>query len=77
MALKKLQPIADKGHPESEFLMSHLLKRTQGDWQKYAQAYNAHLKSEDISPAACYYPETQSIVIHPHLSGRKAPQIIE
>ncbi len=75
-AIQKLQPLADKGHPESEFLLSHLLKRTQGDWQRYAKAYNNHLKSEQLSPAACYYPETQSIAIHPHLKERKAPQFV-
>ena len=72
-----LQECADAGHPDSELLMSHLLKQ-QGDsrWEQYATAYNRHLDTTRAVPAACYYPQHSRIALHPHLCQRRAPQFV-
>lgn len=75
-ALALLTPLADKGHPDSELLVCHLLKRKQGDWQTYAKAYNDHFITEMMAPAACYYPDSQTIAIHPHLHRRDVPMFV-
>ena len=69
-----LQECADAGHPDSELLLSHMLKR-QGDprWEQYASAYNRHLDTTRAVPAACYYPQHQRISLHPHLCQRRTP----
>ena len=75
-ALALLTPLADKGHPDSELLVCHLLKRKQGSWQAYAKAYNDHFVTEMMAPAACYYPDSQTIAIHPHLHRREVPMFV-
>lgn len=75
-ALALLTPFADKGHPDSELLVCHILKRQHGNWQPYAKAYNDHFITEMMAPAACYYPDTQTIAIHPHLQRRNAPMFV-
>ncbi len=75
-ALALLTPFADKGHPDSELLVCHIKKRQHGDWQSYAKAYNDHFITEMLAPAACYYPDTQIIAIHPHLHRRGAPMFV-
>ncbi len=75
-ALALLTPFADKGHPDSELLVCHILKRQHGEWQGYAKAYNDHFITEMMAPAACYYPDTQTIAIHPHLHRRGAPMFV-
>ncbi|OUS31543.1 hypothetical protein A9Q99_02955 [Gammaproteobacteria bacterium 45_16_T64] len=76
-ALALLTPLADKGHGDSELLVCHMLKRNQNtDWQVYARAYNQHFVTEMMSPAACYYPESRVIAIHPHLHEREVPMFV-
>ncbi len=75
-ALALLTPFADKGHPDSELLVCHILKRQHKNWQGYAKAYNDHFITEMMAPAACYYPDTQIIAIHPHLHRRGAPMFV-
>lgn len=76
-ALALLRPLADKGHGDSELLVCHILKRNQDpEWQRYAQAYNKHFATEMMAPAACYYPESRVIAIHPHLHERDVPMFV-
>ena len=76
-AVTPLTACADAGHPESELLLSHLLKRRGNErWQHYASAYNRHLESRRSVPAACYYPDSCVIALHPYLLDRNAPQLV-
>ncbi|PCJ45961.1 MAG: hypothetical protein COA99_03730 [Moraxellaceae bacterium] len=75
-ALSLLTPLADKGHPDSELLVCHMIKRQHGHWQRYAKAYNSHFVTEMLAPAACYYPNSQTIAIHPHLLHRDVPMFV-
>jgi len=76
-ALAPLQICADAGHPESELLLSHLLKRLGNErWHHYAGAYNRHLEARKAVPAACYYPDSRTIALHPYLLQRRAPQLV-
>ena len=71
-----LMPIADKGHADSQLAMCHILKKTRGNWQRYAEMYNAGVRTVRAVPAACYYPESRVIAIHPHLRERNIPQFV-
>lgn len=75
-AIQLLQPIADSGHRDSQLAMCHLLKRTHGDWKKYAEMHNSSVRVVQAVPAACYYPESKTIAIHPHLFQRNVPQFV-
>ncbi|MDX1692520.1 MAG: hypothetical protein R3208_02070 [Ketobacteraceae bacterium] len=75
-ALTLLRPLAESGHADSQLALCHILKRTRGDWQRYAEMYNASVRTVRAVPAACYYPETRTIAIHPHLSQRNVPQFV-
>lgn len=75
-AVELLEHLAAKNHTESQLLLSHILKRTGGNWQRWADRYNRNLQRTKLVPAACYYPESQSICIHPHLHERKVPQFV-
>lgn len=75
-AMELFRPLADAGHRDSQLAMCHLLKRTQGDWKKYAAMHNNSVRSVKAVPAACYYPEQQTIAIHPHLFQRNVPQFV-
>jgi len=76
-AIQPLQTCAAANHPDSKLLLSHLLKR-KGDerWQQYAQEYNQHCATVRAVPAACYYSESATIAIHPHLQELNTPQFV-
>ena len=76
-AIPFLESCAASGHADSKLLLSHLLKR-RGDerWQKYAQEYNRQTATVRAVPAACYYPESRTIAIHPHLEELNTPQFV-
>ena len=71
-----LKPLAEAGHGDSQLAMCHILKKTQGNWQHYAEMYNASIRTVKAVPAACYYPDTRVIAIHPHLHQRNIPQFV-
>lgn len=71
-----LRPIADAGHPDAQLAMCHILKKSRGNWQRYAEMYNASVRTSKAVPAACYYPDSQTIAIHPHLYHRNIPQFV-
>lgn len=71
-----LKPLAEAGHKDSQLAMCHLLKRTNGNWQRYAELHNAGIHRTQWVPAACYYPESQIIAIHPYLLQRNIPQFV-
>ena len=71
-----LKPLADDGHGDSQLAMCHILKKTRGDWESYAARYNASIRTVRAVPAACYYPDTSTICIHPHLCQRNIPQFV-
>ncbi len=71
-----LEPLAEAKHLESQFLLMHIYRRIDGDWRKWAKRYNASQQRIQQVPAACYYPDTRVICIHPHLRERSAPQFV-
>lgn len=71
-----LKPLAHAGHKESQLAMCHILKRTHGNWKQYAEMHNASVRTIKAVPAACYYPESRTIAIHPHLHQRNVPQFV-
>lgn len=75
-AIVLLRPLADAGHPDAQLATCHILKKNRGDWQHYAERYNAGVRTSKAVPAACYYPDTQTIAIHPHLYSRNVPQFV-
>lgn len=75
-AARLLQPLADQGHAESEQLMSHLLKRLDGNWQAYAQRYSERFQTLQIVPASSHNPVDDSITLHSYLAHRKAPRFV-
>ncbi len=76
-ALPLLIDCTEAGHEDAHLLLNHLLKRL-GDarWEKYSRQYNQRQQFHKVVPAACYYPESKAIAIHPHISERKAPQFV-
>lgn len=76
-ALPLLIQCADAGHKDAHLLLNHLLLRL-GDtrWPLYVKRYNRHSDSHQAVPAACYYPESRVIAIHPYVHERKAPQFV-
>lgn len=75
-AANLLKPLAEAGHQDSQLALCHILKRSQGNWQRYAEMHNAGVRMIKAVPAACYYPETQTIALHPHLHKRNIPQFV-
>lgn len=76
-ALPLLIRCADAGHEEGHLLLNHLLKRLNDErWPHYVKRYNQHIDSQRSVPAACYYPDTRVITIHPYIRERKAPQFV-
>ena len=71
-----LTPLAEAGHRESQLAMCHILRKTNGDWKRYAEMYNTGVRTVKAVPAACYYPDTKVIAIHPHLLNRNVPQFV-
>ncbi len=68
---------AEANHPDSKLLLSHILKRKNDErWQHYAASYNQHFATIRVVPAACYYPESKTIAIHPHLQETNTPQFV-
>lgn len=68
---------AEAGHNDAHLLLNHLLKRLGDErWESYVKRYNRHQESHKAVPAACYYPETNIIAIHPYIHERKAPQFV-
>lgn len=76
-ALPLLFECTDAGHEDAHLLLNHLLKR-MGDerWVDYVKRYNRYQDSQKAVPAACYYPESHAIAIHPYIFERKAPQLV-
>jgi len=76
-AVPLLMECADGGHHDAHLLLNHLLKR-MGDarWNDYVKRYNRQQDSHKLVPAACYYPDTRVIAIHPYIHERKAPQFV-
>ena len=76
-AIANLETCAAANHPDSKLLLSHLLKR-RGDprWQHFAQEYNRHCATVRAVPAACYYADSATIAIHPHLQELNTPQFV-
>jgi len=76
-ALPLLIRCADAGHEDGHLLLNHLLKRLNDDrWHHYVKRFNQHIGSHRAVPAACYYPDTRVIAIHPYIGERKAPQFV-
>lgn len=75
-AITLLVPLAEKGHLESEFLLSHLLPANDGRKLKYSKAYNKSFSGQTAVSAACYYPDDNKIVIHSYLHQKNAPQYV-
>lgn len=76
-ALPLLIRCADAGHEDGHLLLNHLLKRLNDDrWRHYVKRFNQHIDSHRSVPAACYYPDTRIIAIHPYIGERKAPQFV-
>lgn len=76
-ALPLLIRCADAGHKDGHLLLNHLLKRLNDErWPLYVKRYNQHLGSQRSVPAACYYPDSRIIAIHPYVRERKAPQFV-
>lgn len=76
-ALPLLIECADGGHDDAHLLLNHLLKRLGDErWREYARRYNYHQGSHRSVPAACYYPESRVIAVHPYLHERRAPQFV-
>ena len=77
LAIPLLEKCAQVNHPESKLLLSHIYRRINSErWQFYAADYNQHLSSTRVVPAACYYPDSKTIAIHPHLQHCNAPQYV-
>lgn len=76
-AVPQLERCAAANHADSKLLLSHILKR-RGDerWQAFAREYNLQTATVRAVPAACYYPESKSIAIHPHLQELNTPQFV-
>ena len=76
-AVSHLETCAAANHADSKLLLSHLLKR-RGDerWQEFARQYNRQCATVRAVPAACYYPESAVIAIHPHLQELNTPQFV-
>ena len=76
-AIPHLETCAAANHADSKLLLSHLLKR-RGDarWQDFAQQYNRQCATVRAVPAACYYQESATIAIHPHLQELNTPQFV-
>ncbi|MCG8671119.1 MAG: hypothetical protein MI867_17060 [Pseudomonadales bacterium] len=75
-AIEYLTPVADAGHRESQLAICHLLKRSQGNWQKYAQMYNEGIRVSQLIPASSFDSSTQTLFVHPHLYQRNVPQFV-
>lgn len=76
-ALPLLIDCAEGGHQEGHLLLNHLLKRLGDErWGDYVRRYNRQQDSHKLVPAACYYPDTQTIAIHPYIHERRAPQFV-
>lgn len=76
-ALPLLIRCADAGHRDGHRVLNHLLLRLNDErWPLYVKRYNQQLFAQQSVPAACYYPETRIIAIHPFLRERKAPQFV-
>lgn len=76
LAAEKLKAPADAGHPDAELLLSHILRRTQGDWEHYAKRYTERHQTLRRVPPSCYYHERPCIALHPFLAHRKAPRFV-
>ena len=74
--IELLLPLAEKGHLESEFLLSHLLPEEDPRKAQFSKSYNQSFASETAVPAACYYASRREIVIHNYLEIKKAPQFV-
>ncbi len=76
-AIPQLETCAAANHADSKLLLSHLLKR-RGDerWQEFAREYNRQCATVRAVPAACYYPDSSTIAIHPHLQELNTPQFV-
>ncbi len=76
-AIPLLKGCAAENHSDSKLLLSHILKRLgDPDWQVYASSYNQHFQTTRVVPAACYYPDSEKIAIHPFLQQRNTPQFV-
>lgn len=76
-AIANLERCAAANHADSKLLLSHLLKRRGDDrWQHYAREYNRHCATVRAVPAACYYSDSATIAIHPHLQELNTPQFV-
>ena len=71
-----LKPLARGGHKDSQLALTHILKRTQGDWATYAKMYNKRVSEIKTVPAAYYCTNSRSITIHTYLYHREAPQFV-
>lgn len=76
-AIPHLEKCAAANHADSKLLLSHLLKRRGDDrWQTFAREYNQQTATVRAVPAACYYPDSGTIAIHPHLQELNTPQFV-
>lgn len=76
-AIPYLEQCAEAEHPDSELLLSHILMRAGNErWQHYAEAYSKHTATVRAVPAACYYADSATIAIHPHLQEVNTPQFV-
>lgn len=76
-ALPLLIDCAEGGHQEGHLLLNHLLKRLGDErWGDYVRRYNRQQDSHKLVPAACYYPDTRIIALHPYIHERRAPQFV-
>lgn len=76
-ALPLLIDCAEGGHQEGHLLLNHLLKRLGDErWHDYVRRYNRQQSTHKLVPAACYYPDTQIIALHPYLFERRAPLFV-
>ncbi len=76
-ALPLLKECADADNAEAKLLISHLLRKLgRPEWQQYAKEYNQHLGMVSAVPAACYYPATRTIALHPLLANKNTPQYV-
>lgn len=75
-AAKALKYPADDGYAEAELLLSHLLKRLQGDWEPYAKRYAERFQTITLVPASGFDITTDSVILHPYLAHRRAPRFV-
>ncbi|RLT92532.1 hypothetical protein [Ketobacter sp.] len=76
-AIPHLEACAAANHADSKLLLSHILKRIGDDrWQKFAREYNQQTATVRAVPAACYYSDSRTIAIHPHLQELNTPQFV-